>query len=148
MEHAKHEALCLQDLVNRISTVHHVDNFLDRRTVNLFILGGDEDSSRADQLQLAQGYNFARQESINVVDTKEQSLGQKVEPMMDLDNPIHKDGSHGPLDLRLIVHVMSIGQHFDLEDCVSKIVIVKGILHEPRDLACIRRFRLHIRQPL
>lgn len=115
LEHAQHEALSLEDLVHAIPAIHHVDDLLDRRTVDLFVLGSDEDCSGSHKLELAQRDNLARKEAINVVDTQEERLGEKREAMVHLHQPIHENRPHGPLDLRLIVHVMSIRQHFNLD---------------------------------
>lgn len=52
-QHAKHESLRLENLLGRISIVDHVHNLVKRWTVNLFILGGHEDSGGTDQLKLA-----------------------------------------------------------------------------------------------
>lgn len=54
LEHAQHEALSLEDLVHAIPAIHHVDDLLDRRAVDLFVLGSDEDCSGSHKLELAQ----------------------------------------------------------------------------------------------
>lgn len=34
--------------------------------------------------------------------------------MVDLDQPIHEDGAHGPLNLGLIIHIVRVRKHLDL----------------------------------
>jgi hypothetical protein len=34
---------------------------------------------------------------------------------VNLDEPVHEDGAHGPLDLGLVVHVVRIRQHLVLQ---------------------------------
>ncbi len=94
LKHGKHESLCLEDLVNRVSTIDHVDDLLHGRTIDLLILGSNEDSCCPDQLQFAKRNNLAGQKTVDVVDGEEQSFRQKVEPMMNLDEPIHEDSPH------------------------------------------------------
>lgn len=55
LQHAKHEALGLDNLVGRVARVHHVNNLLDRGAVDLFVLGRHEESSSSHELELPQG---------------------------------------------------------------------------------------------
>lgn len=43
LKHGKHESLGLQDLINSVTSIYHVDDLLHRRTIDLLILGRDED---------------------------------------------------------------------------------------------------------
>lgn len=93
-QHAQHKTLRLQNLLARVSVVHHVHYLLERWAVNLFVLGGDEDCCGADKLQLSYGDNLGRQESVDVVDGQEQSLGQEAESVVHLNQPVHENRSH------------------------------------------------------
>lgn len=57
-QHAEHESLRLEDLLGRISAIDHVHNLVKRWTVNLFILGGHEDSGGTDELKLADRHDL------------------------------------------------------------------------------------------
>ena len=59
LEHGEHEAFGLQDLIDRVTTINHVDDLIDGRAVDLLIFRRNEDSSGTDQLELAQGDNLA-----------------------------------------------------------------------------------------
>lgn len=72
----EHEALGLEDLFLGVAVVDHVNNLLDGRAVDLFILGSKEESSGANQLELSHGNHLGRQEAVNVIDGKEEGLGQ------------------------------------------------------------------------
>lgn len=67
LQHAEHEAFSFENLLDRVAAVNHVDDLLDRRAVDLFVLGGNKQCSRTDQLKFAKGDNFARQKTINKV---------------------------------------------------------------------------------
>lgn len=58
-QHGQHEALGLENLVDGISAVDHVDNLLHRGAVDLFVLCGNEYGRRSNQLELAQRHHFA-----------------------------------------------------------------------------------------
>lgn len=75
LQHAEHEAFGLQNLIDCIASIDHVNNLINRRAVDLLIFRSDKDCSGPDQLELAQGDYLARQESINVVDTEKQCFG-------------------------------------------------------------------------
>ena len=108
LEHAQHVALSLQDLVLRVAVVDHVDDLADRGTVDLLILGSNEDGSSTNKLQLAERDHLAREESVNVVDAEIQGLRKKSKAQVDLDEPVHEDRAHRPLNLSLVVHVVRV----------------------------------------
>lgn len=119
LKHAEHEAFGLQDLINRITTIDHVYNFVDRWAVDLLVLRSNEDSSGANQLKLAQGDNLAREEPIDIIDTEEEGFWEETKAVVDLNQPVHQDGTHGPLNLGLHIHVMGIWLHLDLKGNAS-----------------------------
>ena len=114
LQHAKHESLGLEDLIDRIAVVDHVDDFLDRWTVDLLVLGSNEDGSGTDKLKLAERDDLAGKEAVDVVDAEEEGFGEETEAVVHLDEPVHEDGAHRPLDLGLVVHVVGVREHFDL----------------------------------
>ena len=71
LQHAKHEAFGLQNLIDGVTSIHHVDDLVYGRTIDLFVLGSNEYSGGANQLELAQRDNLAGQEAVDVVDTEE-----------------------------------------------------------------------------
>lgn len=111
LQHTEHKALSLEDFILRVTVVDHVHDLLDGRAVDFLILGSKEESSSTDQLELAHGDDLDRQEAVNVVDSEEQGLRQELETMVDLDNPVYQNGAHGPLDVLLELHVVSVGAH-------------------------------------
>lgn len=108
IQHAEHETLRLQDLLDSEASIDHVHDLLNRRTVNLLVLGRHENGCGTDELELAKRDNLDRQEAVNAVDSQEESLGQEVEPRVNLDKPVHQDGSHRPHYVRLDVHVVRV----------------------------------------
>ena len=108
LQHGKHKSFRLQDLVDGVAAVDHVHNLLNRRTVDLLVFGGNENGCCSHELQFAKGDHFAREEAINVVDAQEQCLRKEVKSVMHLDEPVHQHGTHRPLDLVLVVHVVGI----------------------------------------
>lgn len=94
LQHAQHEAFGLEDLIGSVASVDHVDDLAHGGAVDLLIFGSDEDRRRADELQLAQGDDLARKETIDVVDTQEERFRKKGESMVDLHQPIHQHGAH------------------------------------------------------
>ena len=109
LEHTEHEALRFQNLLGRVAAVDHVLNLLDGRAVDLLVLGRDEDGGCADELQLAEGDDLAGEEAIDVVDGEEEGFGEETEAVVHLDEPVHQDGAHRPLNLDLVVHVVWVG---------------------------------------
>lgn len=59
LQHAEHEAFGLEDLIDGVPTIDHVNDLLDRRTIDLFVLGSDEDGSGANELQFTERHNLA-----------------------------------------------------------------------------------------
>lgn len=114
LKHAKHVSFSLQDLINRITSINHVYNLLDRWAIDLFVLGSNKDGSGTNQLKLTQGDDLAGEKSVDVVDTQEECFGEESESVMNLNQPIHKDGAHRPLDLGLVIHVVWVRKHADL----------------------------------
>ena len=123
LQHAEHETFGLEDLVDSVAPINHVYNFLHGRAVNLFVLGGDEYCSCTNQLQLSQGDDLARQEAIDVIDTEIERFWEKIEPMVNLNYPVHQYCAHRPLYLCLVVHVVRVWQHLDLLYLVSMISV-------------------------
>lgn len=116
----EHEALGLQDFINSVAAIDHVDDLLDGRRSDLFILGSDEDGSSTDQLQLSEGDDLVGEEAVNVVDAKKQCLREQSKAEMHLDQPVHQHRSHGPLDLGLVGHVVGYRQHGNLDELVLR----------------------------
>ena len=108
LQHREHEALRLHDLLHGVAPVDHVDNLLQRRAVDLFVLGSEQNCRSTDELELAKRYDLAREEPVNVVDREEERLGKEAETLMDLNEPVHQDRPHGPLDLGLHVHIVRV----------------------------------------
>lgn len=50
LQHAEHEPFGFEDFIDGVTTVNHVDDFLHRRAVDLFVLGCHEDGCRSNQL--------------------------------------------------------------------------------------------------
>lgn len=71
LQHAEHETLSLQDLLNGEAAIDHVNDLLNRRTVNLLVLGRNKDGCGPDELELAKRDNLDRQEAIDAVDRQE-----------------------------------------------------------------------------
>lgn len=114
LQHAKHEPLRLEDFLNRVSAVDHVNNLLDRRAVDLFVFRGDEQCGGTDELKFAERNDLGGQETIDEVGAQEKSLGKKAESLMNLDEPIHENCTHRPLDFSLGFHVVAAGGQLDL----------------------------------
>ena len=114
LEHAEHEAFGLLDLVHGVATVDHVHHLRDRGRVDLLVLGRDQQRRRADELQLAERHDLARQEPVDEVDAQEQRLRQQMKTSVHLDDPVDEHGPHRPLNLGLVVHVVRVRQHLDL----------------------------------
>lgn len=94
LEHGEHEALSLQDLLDRIASVDHVCDFLDGWTVDLLVLGSDIDSCGSDELELSQGDNLDGEKSVDAVDGQEERFREQREARVDLGNPIDENRSH------------------------------------------------------
>lgn len=114
VEDGEHEALGLQNFVNGVAAIDHVDNLLDGRRSDLFILGSDKDGSSTDQLQLSEGDDLVGEEPVNVVDAEKQGLREQSKAEVHLDQPVHQHRSHRPLDLGLVGHVVGHRQHSNL----------------------------------
>ena len=84
LEHAEHEAFGLEDLIHGVAAIDHVDDLLHGWTVDLLVLGRDEDGSGTDELQLAERHDFAGEKAVNVVDTEVQRLWQESKAVVDL----------------------------------------------------------------
>lgn len=123
LQHAEHETFRLENLVASVAAINHVYNLLHGRAIDLFVLGGDEYCSGADQLQLSQGDDLARQEAVDVVDTEIERFWEKIEAMVHLNYPVHQYCTHRPLYLCLVVHIVRIWQHLDLLYTVSMIQV-------------------------
>lgn len=50
VEHAKHEALSLENLLGGVAIVNHEDDFIHRRAVDFLVLGCNEQGRRANEL--------------------------------------------------------------------------------------------------
>lgn len=94
VQHRKHKSLRLENLFCGITIVDHVHNLVNRRAVDLLILGGDKQRCSPDKLKLSEGDNLGREETIDIVGGEEESLGEKVKPSMNLDEPVHENRAH------------------------------------------------------
>src|SRR5690606_25331496 len=89
MQHAQHKTLSLENFFGGIARVHHVDDLLNRRAVYLFVLGCYEESGGTNELELPKRDDLDREETINAIDSKEESLWEEAKPVVHLDQPVH-----------------------------------------------------------
>lgn len=98
-----------EDFVDSEAIISNMNEIADVRRQDLLVLGGDEHGSDTNQLKLVQGDNLYRQEAIDNVDGKEESLGQQPEPSVNLNQPVDEDASHLPLEVFLVLHIVGVG---------------------------------------
>lgn len=82
---------------------------------DLFVLGGNEHGSDADQLEVIELHHLFGEEAIDNVDSEEKGLGKKVEAGVDLNQPINEDTTRLPLEIVLVAHVVVVGDRLDLQ---------------------------------
>jgi len=95
--------------------VGDVAEVLNVRRENLLVLGGNEHRSHTDQLELIQHDDLVCQKPIDNVDGQEEGLREETEASVNLDEPIHKDTAHLPLEVDLVVHVVGVRLRFGFE---------------------------------
>ena len=79
------------------------------RRDDLFVFRRDEQGGDTNELKLIQLNNLAGQEAVDDVDGKIECLGEQLESLVDLDEPIVEDIAIVPVDMVLMVHVFRIG---------------------------------------
>lgn len=94
VEHGQHKAFSLQDVVNGVPAVYHVDDLLNRGAVNLLVLGGNEKCRGTHELQLAQRDDLDREEPVDVVGREKQRLGEETKAAVNLNHPVHQYSPH------------------------------------------------------
>lgn len=72
----EHVSLRLDDLLDAVTAVGHVQEVGDRGADDLFVLCRDEQCRQANKLELDQRDHSSREESVNQVDGDEQGLGE------------------------------------------------------------------------
>lgn len=115
VEGGQDETLGLEDLGLGEAIIGNVLEVLDVRRQDLLVLGSNEHGGNTNELKTVKLDNLAREETVDDVDSKEQSLGQEPEAGVNLQQPVDEDATHLPLKLVLAVHVVWVGQGSDLE---------------------------------
>lgn len=108
-ENLEDVAFRLENLLVGVSSVSHVDEVLNRRCHDFFVLGRDEHRGESDKLKLLERHNSERQEAVDDVDGKEEGFGEQAELVVNLDEPVDKNAAHLPLQVLLVVHVVRVG---------------------------------------
>ena len=109
-------AFCSKDLILRKSGVGEVVEVLDGRAHDLFILGSDEESRAADELELADGDVTEREQAVKDVDGEIERLRDETELLVSVDQPINQGATVFPRDFALVSDVVSIGHALDLAE--------------------------------
>jgi hypothetical protein len=73
---------------------------------DLLVLGGDEHGRDPHQLQVLARDGVEGQEAVDDVGGEEQRLGGELELEVHLHQPVHQDGAHLVVDVRLPRHVL------------------------------------------
>lgn len=94
VEHSKHVALCLENLILRVTVLNHVLEFMDGRANDFFILGSAVESCDTNQLKLSQRDSLYLKEAVDAIDQKVEGLWKESETAVDLNNPIQEDRAH------------------------------------------------------
>lgn len=105
----------VEDLGLSESIIGNVSEVGNVRGENLFVLGRNEHGSNTDKLQTVELNNLGREETINDVHRKEESLRQKVETRMDFDQPVNENATHLPLEIVLVRHIIGVRSRRDLQ---------------------------------
>jgi hypothetical protein len=97
-ERVEYDALHVNDVLAGEGAVADVDKIHYAEFVNLLHLGGDQESSEADQLKLRAGDRLLHigatsKESVENVDGEEEGVGGQTEVDVHLDQPIDQHGS-------------------------------------------------------
>ena len=115
-------AKCLEDVqlhlyeqLSFVALVAHKLELADGGDAPLFaVLGSDPEGRAADQLIVALVDDAARAIPVEEVDSQEEGFWKEPEGSVSLDHEVDERVSHGPIDLRLDVHVIHIRQGFVL----------------------------------
>jgi len=105
-----------EDLLVSVTSVGHVEEVLNRRADDFFVLGGDEESGGSDELELDEGDGSSREEPVDEVDGEEEGFGEETELSVDFNEPVDEDSTHLPLEFGLLGHVVVVGHRFDLRE--------------------------------
>lgn len=106
VERREKVSFSLEHLGDVVSSIGHVDEMSDGRADDFLVLGSHEETGDADQLEFLERDDANGEESINEVGSDEQCLGEQAEFRVDLNQPVHDDATHVPVDLALIIHVV------------------------------------------
>jgi len=87
-----------------VCVVSYVDEVLDNRGVNLFILRCDQHGGHSNQLKFLPCNDFFLQIPVNEVDSQVESLWNKLKFEMDFNKPINEYASHLLADVCLTLH--------------------------------------------
>ena len=104
----EHVSLRPEKLVDIITAVRHMEEMRNARTDDLFVFGGYEQRGEADQLEFDEADDSLREEAVDHVCRNEQGFGKQPEFGVDFNEPVHQDGTHLPLKLVLVIHVVRV----------------------------------------
>ena len=121
----EYHLLHLEDLISRIGTIADVDQIAQFRRIDLLILGGNEKASDTDKLQLGTLDLLDRQVPVDQIDTEVECLRHQLELEVNLNQPVHEDGTHPFVDVGLVFHINGPGRG-DLLLATKVIVLQRG----------------------
>ena len=98
-----------QDFLDAITPIGHVEEVDDGRADDFFVLGSDKQGGETDELELDEGDDASGEEAVDEVSRDEEGFGQEAEFGVNLNEPVHEDAPHLPLELGLLRHVVGVG---------------------------------------
>mmetsp|Transcript_128265 Transcript_128265/g.411002 ORF Transcript_128265/g.411002 Transcript_128265/m.411002 type:complete len:344 (-) Transcript_128265:240-1271(-) len=109
-QHGQHRHLHAHDLLFGVGLVGDVDEVVDAGGAQLLELGRDEQSSDAHELQELPRGGLPRQVGVDEADREEERLRLELVLLVDIDEPVDKDGPHLRIHVLLALHVVRRGQ--------------------------------------
>lgn len=106
--------LHVKDLGAGKAVLRHMNKVLHCRWVDLLILCCNQHRSSTDQLHLVPAHLVHGEVAINDVDNNEEGFGEKLELLVNLQDPVYEHSSHIFVDLNLSLHVRGIWLGFEL----------------------------------
>src|SRR5690606_16897820 len=123
VQRGEDEALSTKDFLFSKAIVGKPGIVLYMKSHGLFILGGNQESSNADELELVETNDLVAKETIDNVDSEEKGLGQHGEPLVNLNEPVNENLTSIPLQIALEVHIIRVwlGSGLELAEIVENL---------------------------
>mmetsp|Transcript_10393 Transcript_10393/g.42270 ORF Transcript_10393/g.42270 Transcript_10393/m.42270 type:complete len:361 (+) Transcript_10393:851-1933(+) len=129
LQYVQHMRLHRNDGAARVGVLRDEDELVDGGRVDVLELGGNEERSNAQQLQLAALERLDGQHAVDDYARQEEALDREGVLGDHLHEPVHEDGPHRVADVGLhVAHVVLVERFLLAEEVAEDVLAVGGAL--------------------